>query len=57
MVDSITNLQLEKALQFLYSPTTSKLPEILRSLTPTQWAAVELLATQLEEERTVATLH
>ena len=57
MVDNLTNLQLEKALQYLYSPKISKVPEILKSLTATQWAAVELIATQLEEERVVSTVH
>lgn len=57
MVDDLTNLQLEKALQYLYSPTTNRIPKILKSLTATQWAAVELIATQLEEERVVSTVH
>ena len=57
MVDNLTNLQLEKALQYLYSPKISKIPEILKGLTATQWAAVELIATQLEEERVVSSVH
>jgi len=57
MVDNLTNLQLEKALQYLYSPKISKIPEILKGLTATQWAAVELIATQLEEERVISTVH
>ena len=57
MVDNLTNLQLQEALRFLYSPTSGKIPEISKSLTETQWVAIELVATQLQEERAEATLH
>ena len=57
MLDNLTKKQLEVALHYLFSAIPGKIPKILESLTEEQWIAVEILATQLEEERAPVTLH
>tara|TARA_R110000787_G_scaffold134812_3_gene247171 strand:+ start:747 stop:920 length:174 start_codon:yes stop_codon:yes gene_type:complete len=57
MLDDLTKKQLEVALHYLFSVMPGKVPKILESLTEEQWIAVEMLATQLEEERATVTLH
>lgn len=55
--EDITKIQLEVALHYLFSSSGGKLPKILESLTEDQWIAVEILASQLQEERSSVTIH
>ena len=57
MLDNLTKKQLEVALHYVFSAIPGKKPKMLESLTEEQWIAVEILATQLEEERASVTLH
>ena len=57
MVNDLSTLQLESALAYLYSPYQGQLPKILESLTEVQWIAVEMLATQIQEDRAIQSLH
>ena len=53
----LTKAQLEVALHYLFSSSGGKLPKILESLTEDQWITIEILASQLQEERATVTLH
>ena len=53
----LTKAQLEVALQYLFSSSGGKLPTILETLTEDQWITIEILASQLQEERATVTLH
>jgi|TARA_R110000796_G_scaffold61876_5_gene143004 hypothetical protein len=55
--EDITKIQLEVALHYLFSSSGGKLPKILESLTEDQWITIEILASQLQEERATVTLH
>lgn len=55
--ENLTKVQLEVALHYLFSSSGGKLPKILESLTEDQWIAVEILASQLQEERSSVTIH
>lgn len=57
MINNITKEQLEVALHYLYSAAPGRIPVILKSLTEEQWITIELVATQLQEERAQVTLH
>ena len=53
----LTKVQLEVALHYLFSSSGGRIPKILETLTEQQWIAVEILASQLQEERSSVTLH
>ena len=57
VMDSLTVNQLEAALAYLYNPIPESIPKSLSHLTETQWLAVELVASQLQEEITYVTFH
>ena len=56
-MDSLTVNQLEAALAYLYNPIPESIPKSLSHLTETQWLAVELVASQLQEEIAYVTFH
>lgn len=56
-MDSLTVRQLEDALAYLHNPLQSGIPDSIADLTETQWIAIEMVATQLKEERASMIIH
>ena len=57
LLDTLTVGQLEDALAYLDNPLHGKIPESISSLTETQWIAVEMVATQIQEEKSFMLIH
>jgi len=56
-MDNLTVRQLEDALAYLHNPLQTGIPDSIANLTETQWIAVEMVATQLKEEKASMPLH
>ena len=57
LMDNLTVRQLEDALAYLHNPLQTGSPDSIANLTETQWIAVEMVATQLKEEKASMPLH